>query len=163
MSRRSSAIALLAAVFFAGAATTLAVLRVVEQRGSGPRELQHRAFWRGEAPPGWADRLPGVRGASPFMELARTRVTEHMTEALGLTDQQRSRIEDALEDRRVATQEAMNRILPGLRSQMDSVNAEIEAILTPEQRTAFQAYLRDDRARLGRGGRQPSQRGKRRR
>ncbi len=161
MSRRSSAVALLAAVFFAGAATTLAVLRVVEHRSGSPWEPRLRAFWRGEAPPGRADRLPGLRGAPPFMELARTRVTEHMTRALGLSDEQRSRIEDMLERRRLATQEAMNRILPGLRSQMDSVNAEIEAILTPEQRTAFREYLREDRERFRRGGQRPSRRGER--
>ena len=140
MSRGASAAALLAAVFFAGAATTLAVLRVAEQRadsGSAPA-----AFRRGESPPDFAVRSLGRRGAPPFAKLARTRVTEDMTRRLGLTDEQRRRIEDALDRRRAASEEAMRRVLPILRGQRDSLNAEIEEILTDEQRAAFRKQTR---------------------
>ncbi len=151
MNRRSSAIALLAAVFFAGVAATLATLRVVEHRRDPAPELERRTFWRGEPPPR-PDRRAGFPATPPFTELARTRVTEHMTEALDLTDDQRVRIEEAFERRRVATQETMNRIMPRLRSQMDSLNAEIEGILSPEQRAAFEEYLNEDRDRFHRRG-----------
>lgn len=161
MNRRSYAIALLAAVFFAGAATTLAVLRVVEQRGGFGSDRPGAMFWRGEAPAGRAPGSSDFRGGPPFVELARTRVTEHMTATLGLTDEQRRRIEDILDRRRAATEEAMSRILPGLRSQMDSVNAEIEGILTPEQQVAFRHYLREDRDRFRHRGGGPSRRGER--
>lgn len=154
MSRRSTAVALLAAVFFAGAATTLALLRVAERRDGPGSGRPPAAFWRGEQPRGRAIGGPDLPGGSPFTELARTRVTEHMTETLGLTDEQRSRIEDAFDRRRAAAAEAMNRILPTLRSQMDSLNAEIEGILTEEQRAGFRDYQRQDRERFrGRGGR----------
>ena len=162
MSRRSSVVALLAAVFFAGAATTLALLRVAERRGGPGSGPPPAAFWRGEQPRGRAVAGPDFPGGPPFTELARTRVTEHMTETLGLTDEQRSRIEDAFDRRRTAAAEAMNRVLPTLRSQMDSLNAEIEGILTEEQRGGFRDYLRQDRERFrhrgawpgrGRGGR----------
>ena len=79
-----------------------------------------------------------------------------MAETLGLTDEQRSRIEDALDSRRAATEEAMSRVLPSLRSQMDSVNAKIERILTTEQRAAFREYQREDRERFRRRGGRPT-------
>ena len=154
MSRRSSAIVLLAAVFFAGAATTLALLRVAERRGGpGPPAA---AFWRGEQPRGRTIGSRDFPGGPPFTELARTRVTEHMTETLGLTDEQRSRIEEAFDRRRAAAEEAMNRVLPTLQSQMDSLNAEIEGILTEEQRAAFRDYRREDRERFRRRGDWPT-------
>ncbi len=122
MNRKSSAVALLAAVFFAGVAGTLAVLRVVEHRD--------------------------VAGVGP-----PRRTAQHMTATLGLSDDQRTRIEQAMARRREAADEAMSRVLPALRSQMDSLNAEIEAILDDEQRAAFRDYLRDDRERFRRRGR----------
>ncbi len=153
MSRKSSAIALLAAVFFAGVATTLAVLRVVDHRGGPGRAWERGTVWQGERPPRPSAR-PGdfPRGGSPFMELARTRVTDRMARVLELSDEQRTRIEDAFERRRISSQEAMNEVLPRLRSQMDSVNAEIERILTPEQRDAYRRFLREDRERFRRRG-----------
>lgn len=153
MSRKSSAIALLAAVFFAGAATTLAVLRVVDHRGGPGWDFERRAVWQGERPSRPPAR-PGelARGGSPFMELARTRVTDRMARVLDLSDEQRARIEEAFERRRIASQEAMNEVLPRLRSQMDSINAEIERILTPEQRDAYRRFLREDRERFRRRG-----------
>ena len=153
MSRKSSAIALLAAVFFAGAATTLAVLRVADHRSGSDWDSQRRAVWQGERPPRPSAR-PGdlPRGGSPFMELARTRVTDRMARVLELSDEQRTQIEEAFERRRIASQEAMNEVLPRLRSQMDSINAEIERILTPEQRDAYRRFLREDRERFRRRG-----------
>ena len=156
MSRRSSAIAVLAAVFFAGAATTLALLRVAERRGGPGFGPPPAAFWRGEQPRERAIRPSDLPGASPFMRLARTRVTEHMTETLGLTEEQRSRIEEAFDRRRTAAEEAMNRVLPMLQSQMDSLNAEIEGILTEEQRAGFREYQRQDRERFRRRGGWPT-------
>ena len=152
MSRRSSAIAVLAAVFFAGAATTLALLHVAERRGAPGLAPPRAAFWRAEQPRGRAIGSRDFPGGPSFTELARTRVTEHMTETLGLTDEQRSRIEDAFDRRRAAAEEAMNRVLPTLRSQMDSLNAEIEGILTEDQRESFRDYLRHDRERFRRRG-----------
>jgi len=156
MSRRSSAIAVLAAVFFAGVATTLALLRVAERRGEPGFGPPPAAFWRGEQPRGRAIGSRDFPGGSSFTELARTRVTEHMTETLGLTDDQRSRIEDAFDRRRAAAEEAMNRVLPTLQTQMDSLNAEIEGILTEEQRESFRDYLRHDRERFRRRGGGPT-------
>lgn len=160
MNRKSSAIALLAAVFFAGVATTLAVLRVADNRGGPGWNSQRRAVWQGERPPRPSTR-PGdlPRAGSPFMELARTRVTDRMARVLELSDEQRIQIEEAFERRRVASQEAMNEVLPRLRSQVDSINAEIERILTPEQRDAYRRYLREDRERFrGRGLSRPRDR-----
>ncbi len=156
MSRRSSAIAVLAAVFFAGAATTLALLRVAERRGETGFGPPPAAFWRAEQPRGRAIGSRDFPGGPSLTELARTRVTEHMTETLGLTEEQRSRIEDAFDRRRAAAEEAMNRVLPTLQTQMDSLNAEIEGILTDEQRESFRDYLRHDRERFRRRGGGPT-------
>ena len=148
MKNRWSAAALLAAVFFAGIAATLGTLRVVENRRAPEWRAEGRQFWRGERPPrGSAMRPPSPMNAPPFSELARARVTDRMTRALQLTDDQRERIEAAMEERRVASQEAMNRVLPGLREQMDSLHAEIEAILTPEQQELFRDFMREDNER----------------
>ncbi len=156
MSRRAYAIALLAAVFFAGAATTLALLRVAERRGGPGFGPPAAAFWRGEQPRGRAMGSRSFPGGPPFAELARTRVTQHMTETLGLTDEQRTRIEDALDRRRAAAEAAMDGVLPMLQSQMDSLDAEIEAILDEEQRAAFRDYRSRDRERFGRRGGWPT-------
>ncbi len=127
MTRKSSAIVLLAAVFLAGVATTLALQRLAEHR---------------------PDR-PDFRGG---------RVPERMIRTLDLTEEQRSEVEAVLERRRANTEEVMADMLPALRSQMDSMHAEIERVLTPEQRELFLKSLREDRERFRRGGpRRPPQ------
>ena len=151
MSGRSTALALLAAVFFAGVATTLGVLRVVENRRE-PAAMDARPAFRGESRQGPPRRPVSLGESRRFMELARMQVTEHMTEAMDLTEEQRLRIEAAMDRSRLAGQEAMAEVLPLLQAQMDSLQAEIERILTPEQREAFQEFRREDRDRFRRGG-----------
>ena len=151
MTSRWSAVALLATVFLAGIAATLATLRVVASREGAAWEPEPRVSWRGE-PPRRVGRPPGARDVPPLMELARTRVVEHMARSLDLTDEQRAQIEEAMERQRVAAQETMNRFLPDLRTHMQSLNAEIEGILTPEQREAFREFQREDRERFRRRG-----------
>ena len=76
-----------------------------------------------------------------------------MASALELTDEQRDAIEDAMERSRIAAQEAMAEVLPRLRSRLDSLHAEIDGILTEEQREAFRKFRREDRDRFRREGR----------
>lgn len=68
---------------------------------------------------------------------------------LDLTDQQRAEIEKIIERRH----ERMNQLMAGMRPRMDAeiaeTNAEIEKVLTPEQRAKFQ----DLKLRLGPHGR----------
>ena len=152
MSTKSSAAALLAAVFFAGVAGTLGVLRIVEHR-------EEPAAWAPRNRPGperFPGRMPG--GApGPFSELARMEFTERLADRLELTEDQRTRLEEVMDARRERTEELMRTVLPLLRGQTDSLQAEIEDILTPEQLETFRAF--EDRARFrgrrGQSGRRP--------
>ena len=80
------------------------------------------------------------------------RVTDRMAWALKLTDEQRDAIEEAMERSRADAQEAMNEVLPRLQSRLDTLQAEIERILSEEQREAFREFRRQDRARFRREG-----------
>ena len=150
MSGRSTAATLLAAVFFAGVATTLGVLRLVENRPP-PVYVQEQPRDRDDRPPGVVRRPGGLGESRRLMELARMEVSEHMNQALDLTPEQQIAIDEAMERSRVDAQGVMSEFLPRLQGQMDSLHAEIERILTPEQRAAFQDFRREDRDRFRRG------------
>lgn len=55
-------------------------------------------------------------------------------DALGLTDEQRRRIEQIFVRSQPRTDAVLRQTLPRLRAVTDSINAEIQAVLTPEQR-----------------------------
>ena len=150
MSGKTTAAALLAAVFFAGVATTLGILRVVEHRQKS-FAAEARPPFRGERP-GVFGRPGGLGETRRFMELARMQVTEHMQESLDLTDEQKVAIDNAMERSRVSAQETMTEFLPRLQGQMDSLQAEIGRILTPAQREAYAEFRRQDRDRFNRAG-----------
>ena len=108
------------------------------------------------APRGWAARLLALgvfaalfaAGAAAGIAWERTRVEPPMfrvhvnggdarieaLEELGLTDAQRRRIEQVFERAQPRTDAALRETLPRLRAVTDSINAEIQAVLTPEQR-----------------------------
>lgn len=149
MNRKATAAALLAAVFFAGAAATLGVLRIVENRqdayvGENAREA------RGERRPEMTRRPPNFRGADRFDQLARMQVTDRMARTLRLSEEQREQIDGAMERSRVAAQQVMEGVLPRLQGQMDSLRAEIDGILTEDQRAAYREFQRQDRERFRR-------------
>ncbi|MDE2974291.1 MAG: hypothetical protein OXU64_06135 [Gemmatimonadota bacterium] len=161
MSGRAAAAIVLAAVFFAGAATALGVLRLVEHRRETdgafgpppfpplPPDLRPEA---GERPRdfGSSRRLP--EGARRYTDVARKRVTDRMARALQLTGEQREAIEEAMKRSHAAARETMAEALPRLESRLDSLNAEIDGILTEEQRAAFREFRRRDRDRFRREG-----------
>ena len=64
---------------------------------------------------------------------------------LDLSDQQRSEIQTILERRHEKIEKVWAGIQPTVRSEIDQANAEIERLLTPEQRQKFQRL----RMRLG--------------
>ena len=55
-------------------------------------------------------------------------------EELGLTDDQRRRIEQVFVRAQPRTDAVLRETLPRLRAVTDSINAEVQAVLTPEQR-----------------------------
>ncbi|NNF27687.1 MAG: hypothetical protein HKN73_10750 [Gemmatimonadetes bacterium] len=160
MSTKYSAVAMLAAVFFAGIASTLAVLRVVENRhvpswvdGDRRPPLNRAPFARGPGGPGG------------LAELARMELSDRLAQRLGLSDEQRAALDTIMERRRQQAQALMGEFMPRLQGQTDSLQAEIEAVLTPEQREVFREFARGDRERFRRrrpgrsgegGGRSPS-------
>ena len=153
MNRKSTAALMLAAVFFAGVAATLGTLRIVEHRGgdygeyfsrTGPRDFRGDRPRDDRGPPG---RPASARDERPWSELARLRVTDRLVRALDLTDDQVEEIRDAMEQHQSDAQEVWEDVLPVLAAQRDSLNAEFEQILTPEQYERFTRYLRADRER----------------
>ncbi len=152
MNRRSTAALMLAAVFFAGVAATLGTLRIVENRGdgygeyfsrTGPRDFRGDRSREDRSRP---DR-PGGRDERPWSEIARLRVTDRLVRALDLTDEQVEEIREAMDQYQTDAQEVWEDVLPVLAAQRDSLNAEFERILTPEQYERFTGYLRADRER----------------
>ena len=148
MNRKATAAALLAAVFFAGAAVTLGVLRIMDSRpaayvGEDARPVRDQR-------PELARRPGGLRGTARFDQLARIQVTDRMARSLQLSDEQREEIDAAMERSRVAAQQVMEAVLPRLRSQMDSLQTEIDGILTEDQREAYREFQRQDRERFRR-------------
>ncbi|MGI9628171.1 MAG: hypothetical protein ACR2QM_15165 [Longimicrobiales bacterium] len=164
MSTRSSAAALLAAVFFAGVAGTLGVLRVVEHQDSSP-ETSERFERRGGGPEGigsrgGSGRDGGRRFGTGFSgsELASMELSERLADRLKLTDEQRVQVEAAMERRRKVAEETMEQVFPRLKSQMDSLQTEIEEILNEEQIEAFRRFQAGgDRFRRRDRGRRSSQ------
>ena len=158
MNGRGVAAIVLAAVFFAGAATTLGVLRLVEHQRE-PYDAIGRPPFPDDPRPRGGER-PGDGGnarrffdeSRRYTDVARMRVTDRMARALQLTDEQRDAIEEAMERSRVAAQEAMAEVLPRLRGRLDSLHAEIDGILTEEQREAYRDFRTQDRDRFRREG-----------
>ena len=159
MSSRSMAAIVLAAAFFAGAATTLGVLRLVEHQREPDAAFGRPPFPDDDSRPRGGERPGNLRIPGPFFdrsgrytEMARTRVTNRMARALQLTGEQREAIEAAMDRQHVAAQQAMADVLPRLHGFLDSLHAEIDGILTGEQREAFREFRRQDRDRFRRQG-----------
>ena len=149
MNSNSTAFAILAAVFFAGVAGTLGVLRIVEHRPfSDPparERMQRDGPFRGGGP---SD--PGE-----FMGLARLEFSDRLAERLDLTPEQREQLQEIMDRRSAFAKAEMERIRPILRQQIDSLNLEIESVLNEGQRAEFREFVerdRNDRRRRGRRG-----------
>lgn len=147
MNRRLTAALMLAAVFFAGVAATLGVLRLVESRGDDRNDFFARIDAREGRPRPPFERSGGGRGEAPWSELARLRVTDRLVRMLDLSDEQVEGIREAMDRNRADAQEVWEDVLPVLAAQRDSLDAQLERILTPEQHERFTRYLRDDRER----------------
>jgi Spy/CpxP family protein refolding chaperone len=77
-----------------------------------------------------------ARDAQPMFRVmvdgGRTRIDA--LDELGLTDAQRQQIDGVFRRAQPRTDAVMKEMLPRLRAVTDSVNAELQAVLTPEQR-----------------------------
>ena len=154
MSRRFAALALLTAVFLAGAAATLGTLRIVESREDSEASAVFRRDTdnRDRRPPRSPDeRQQGRDESRRWTDLTRLLVSERLVKALDLTEEQVSEINLALDRNQDAAQAVWAEVLPVLQGQRDSLEAEIDRILTPEQQERFSRFLRSDRDRMMRG------------
>ena len=66
---------------------------------------------------------------------------ERFADELGLTEEQRARIDPILEDAREGMSELFEPVRPAYRALVDSTRARIEAVLTPEQVTQYRSLL----------------------
>jgi len=132
-------LAVLAAGLFAGAALTLAF-------GSrGDRVAHEMRIRRGPGGPGGlhGPPIPGDHEGVVFM---RGGGPGGFGEELDLDPEQRERVERLMEEQRRKADQLMADMQPRMKALMDSTNAAIEEVLTPEQREQFremQAERRD--------------------
>ena len=164
MSRRFAALALLASVFLAGVAATLGTLRIVDSRVGTEESSVFRPDDRDRRPGRPPDgRRQGTNESRRWTEVTRLLVSERLTRAVGLSEEQVNEINQALQRHQEASQAVWADVLPELQSQRDSLEAEIGRILTPEQRARYDRILSSDRDRFlrGRDGRWPRDSGRR--
>ncbi|HEV7427028.1 MAG TPA: hypothetical protein VGQ46_11730 [Thermoanaerobaculia bacterium] len=72
-------------------------------------------------------------------------MTDRLTKELDLTPQQKTQVQQIIERHRAKIDATMASVRPQVRQELDATNAEIETVLTPEQKTKFA----DLRMRIG--------------
>ena len=148
MSRRLGAAAVVAAVFLAGVAATLGTQRIVQHRADSQQSAVFSPEPRDRRPPRSPDERPQSRGESRrWSEMTRLLVSERLVRALDLTEEQVGEINLALDRNQEDAQAVWADILPVLESQRDSLESEINRILTPGQQERFSRILSMDRDR----------------
>jgi Spy/CpxP family protein refolding chaperone len=68
---------------------------------------------------------------------AADRMADRLAGELGLTPQQKTQVQKIIERHRAKIEAATSSVRPLVRQELDATNAEIEIILTAEQRTKF--------------------------
>ena len=84
------------------------------------------------------------------------RVIEHLDHVLDLTPQQHESVKQIVQRHGVRIGAISTSIRPQMRQEIDSMNAEIENVLTPEQRTKFQQLQQRRINRHGPRGMRPA-------
>ena len=72
------------------------------------------------------------------MQFAARRIVEHLDRDLHLTPQQKVEIQAIIDRHRVRMESIMSGVRPQMRQEIDAANAEIETVLTPQQRAEFE-------------------------
>jgi Spy/CpxP family protein refolding chaperone len=65
------------------------------------------------------------------------RMTDRLTHQLDLTQQQKTQVQQIIERHRAKIDATMANVRPQVRQEVEATNAEIETVLTPEQKTKF--------------------------
>ena len=76
---------------------------------------------------------------------AADRMTDRLTHELDLSPQQKTQVQQIIERHRAKIDATMANVRPQVRQEVEATNAEIETVLTPEQKTKFA----DLRMRIG--------------
>lgn len=71
------------------------------------------------------------------VEFAARHIVDRFDRELHLSPQQRVEIQGILDRHRVRMQSIMSSVRPQMRQEIEAANAEIEKVLTPEQRAEF--------------------------
>lgn len=141
--RRTAAAALLISMFLAGVVGGAAFMRVLQGR-PGP----HPLGWRDGGGPG--GRMPPVSfmpdSTQPPRGFAPMALSQRLSQELDLTEDQREQLEEIIEEREAAASAIMDSLGPRLQAQLDSMNAAIRALLTPEQAEVFDRWLEREEA-----------------
>ena len=106
----------------------------------------------------------GVAGDRAWMHWHRNspraphldRLVEHLDRTLDLTPQQRESVKQIIDRHRQRIEAISASVRPQMRQEIDSTNAEIEKILTPEQRTKFRDMQQRHINRRGPRGMRPA-------
>ena len=69
------------------------------------------------------------------------RIVERLNRELHLTPDQKSQVQKIVDSHRTHIEAIMSPVRPEIHKELDATNAEIEKILTPDQRTQFQKML----------------------
>ena len=87
-------------------------------------------------------------------EFMKTRILHHLDHELNLTQPQRDQIGAIMDRHHKRMQQISEGVRPQMRQEIESANREIEAVLTPEQRTKYeQMRMRMERFIPGHGRR----------
>jgi len=100
-----------------------------------------------------AHRLFPSRRAGAFAE---RRIAQRLDHELNLTDQQQAQVQKILETHRGHIDTIMTGVRPQIRKELDAMNADIEKILTPDQRAQFAKMRMRMPRRGGPGGPPPA-------
>jgi hypothetical protein len=87
---------------------------------------------------------------------AAHRIVERLDRELNLTPQQKTAVQQIIERHRARIDAIMGGVRPQVRRELDATNAEIEKVLTPDQRDKF-AKMRMRMPRRGMGPHPPPQ------
>jgi len=128
-SRRSIwiAAAVLALTFLAGGLAGAAVA-LLARRPAFPHDVRLERIHLPEVPP-----APGAPGGPVFYK----RLGDEFGAELGLDEEQAARVDSLMDIQRQKADSLLGSMGPRLKALMDSTNADIEALLTDEQRERF--------------------------
>jgi Spy/CpxP family protein refolding chaperone len=86
---------------------------------------------------------------------AADRMADNLSRSLDLTPQQKTQVQQIIERHRTKIDATMSTVRPQVRKELDATNAEIDTILTPQQRTKFAAVRMQMEARRRERGQTP--------